>query len=76
LTNIGSELKHRSSKSHKLNTFKVVVGRMESSSRIEIEKFNDQNFELWKIKIEDILVDREQWEEMCLGTIMIGMSRE
>jgi hypothetical protein len=34
---------------------------MESNSRIEIEKFNGQNFELWKLKIEDLLVDREQW---------------
>jgi hypothetical protein len=35
---------------------------MASSSRIEIEKFNGQNFELWKLKIEDLLVDREQWD--------------
>jgi hypothetical protein len=32
---------------------------MASSSRIEIEKFNGKNFELWKLKIEDILIDRE-----------------
>jgi hypothetical protein len=25
--------------------------------RIESEKFNGQNFELWKLKIEDLLVD-------------------
>jgi hypothetical protein len=30
---------------------------MESGSRIEIEKFNGQNFELWKIKIEDFIAD-------------------
>ena len=34
---------------------------MESSSRIEIEKFNGKNFELWKLKMEDLLVDKEQW---------------
>ena len=34
---------------------------MTSSSRIEINKFDDQNFELWKIKMKDILIDREQW---------------
>jgi hypothetical protein len=34
---------------------------MVSSSRIEIEKFNDKNFELWKLKMEDLLVDKEQW---------------
>jgi hypothetical protein len=49
---------------------------MASSSRIEIEKFNGQNFELWKLKIEDLLVDREQWETVCPGTILTGMSRE
>jgi hypothetical protein len=27
------------------------------SCRIEIEIFNGQNFELWKFKMEDILVD-------------------
>jgi hypothetical protein len=32
---------------------------MESSSRIEIDEFNGQNFELWKLKIEDLLV--YQW---------------
>ena len=41
---------------------------MASSSRIEIEKFNGQNFELWKIKIEDLLVDREQWIDVHTGT--------
>jgi hypothetical protein len=32
---------------------------MASSSRIEIEKFNGKNFELWKLKIGDLLVDKE-----------------
>jgi hypothetical protein len=49
---------------------------MTSSLRIEIEKFNGWNFELWKLKIEDLLVDQEKWVELCLGTIMKGMSRE
>jgi hypothetical protein len=40
---------------------------MTSSSRIEIEKFNGQNFELWKLKIENLLVDREQWATVCPG---------
>jgi hypothetical protein len=34
---------------------------MESSYRIEIEKFNGKNFELWKLNMEDLLVDKEQW---------------
>jgi hypothetical protein len=32
---------------------------MASSYRIEIEKFNGKNFELWKVNMEDILVDKE-----------------
>jgi hypothetical protein len=34
---------------------------MASSSRIKIEKFNDKHFQLWKIKMEDLVVDKEQW---------------
>jgi hypothetical protein len=49
---------------------------MAINSRIEIEKFNGHNFELWKLKIEDLLVDREQWTSICLGTMPIGMSKE
>jgi hypothetical protein len=45
-------------------------------SRIEIKKFNGQNFELWKLKIEYLLVDREQWETMYLGTIPTCMLSE
>jgi hypothetical protein len=47
---------------------------MISNSRIEIEKFNGQNFELWKIKIEDLLVDRVQWTTVCPGTMPTGIS--
>jgi hypothetical protein len=49
---------------------------MASSSIIEIEKFNGQNFELWKIKMEYLLVDREQWTMVCPGTQLTGMSME
>jgi hypothetical protein len=41
---------------------------MASSSRIEIEKFNGKNFELWKLKMEDLLVDKEQWIVVDPGT--------
>eukprot|EP00253_Pinus_taeda_P008231 PITA_08231 len=34
---------------------------MTSSGKIEIEKFNGQSFELWKLKMEDLLVDKDQW---------------
>jgi hypothetical protein len=37
------------------------VRGMVSSSRIKIEKFNGKKFELWKLKMEDLLVDKEQW---------------
>ena len=46
---------------------------MASSSRIKIEKFNGQSFELWKIKMEDLLVDREQWIAVDPGTMPTGM---
>ena len=49
---------------------------MASSSRIEIEKFNGQNFELWKLKMEDLLVDKEQWAAMDPGTKPTGVSTE
>jgi hypothetical protein len=49
---------------------------MANSSRIEIERFNGQNFELWKLKMEDILVDREQWTTVYQGTQPTGMSTE
>lgn len=32
---------------------------MTSTSRLEMDKFNGTNFELWKLKIEDLLVDRD-----------------
>jgi hypothetical protein len=41
---------------------------MASSSRIEIEKFNGKNFELSKLKMEDLLVDKEQWIVVDPGT--------
>jgi hypothetical protein len=45
---------------------------MENYSRIKIEKFNGKNFELWKLKIEDLLVDKEQWIIMDPGTQPTG----
>jgi hypothetical protein len=39
-----------------------------SSSRIEIEKFNGKIFELWKLKMEDLLVEKEQWIDVDSGT--------
>jgi hypothetical protein len=38
------------------------------NSKMEIEKFNGKRFELWKLKMEDLLVDRDQWIVVDLGT--------
>eukprot|EP00253_Pinus_taeda_P026573 PITA_26573 len=40
---------------------------MASNGKIEIEKFNGQSFELWKLKMEDLLVDKDQWIAVDLG---------
>jgi hypothetical protein len=45
---------------------------MAISSRIEIENFNRKNFELWKLKMEDLLVDKEQWIIVDPGTQLTG----
>ena len=49
---------------------------MRGSSKIEIEKFKGQNFEHWKFKMENLLVDREQWVVGNPRTTPIGMSKE
>ena len=41
---------------------------MASSGKIEIKKFNCQSFELWKLKMEDLLVDKDQWIVVDPGT--------
>ena len=50
-----------------------VLGR---SSRKEIGKCNGQKFELWKIKMEDLLVDREHLITVELGTRPTGSTKE
>ena len=49
---------------------------MASSGKIEIEKFNGQSFELWNLKMEDLLVDKDQWIVVDLGTKPTGVSDE
>jgi hypothetical protein len=44
---------------------------MANNSKMEIEKFNGKMFELWKFKMEDLLVDRDQWVVVDLGTAPI-----
>ena len=41
---------------------------MASSSKVEIEKFNGHNFELWNVKMEDLLVDKVEWVVVDPGT--------
>ena len=49
---------------------------MASSGKIEIEKFNGQSFELWKLKMEDVLVDKDQWIPVDPVTKPTTMSNE
>jgi hypothetical protein len=39
-----------------------------TSSRVEMDKFNGSNFELWKLKMEDMLVDRDLWDAVSSST--------
>jgi hypothetical protein len=34
---------------------------MVRSSKMEIKKFNGKRFEMWKLNMEYLLVDRDQW---------------
>jgi hypothetical protein len=34
---------------------------MERSLKIEIKKFHGNFFELWKLKMDDLLVDKDRW---------------
>jgi hypothetical protein len=49
---------------------------MASNSKMEIEKFNGKIFELWKLKMEDLLVDRDQWIMVDPGTAPTGTSAD
>eukprot|EP00253_Pinus_taeda_P035421 PITA_35421 len=49
---------------------------MASSGKIEIEKFNGQIFELWKLKMEDLLADKDQWIAVDPGTKPTGVTDE
>jgi hypothetical protein len=49
---------------------------MASNLKMEIEKFNGKSFELWKLKMEDLLVDRYQWIAVDPGTAPTGTSAD
>ena len=41
----------------------VLQAKMASiSGRIDVEKFSGTNFEMWNLKMEDLLVDRDLWD--------------
>jgi hypothetical protein len=43
---------------------------------MEIEKFNGKSFELWKLKMEDLLVVKDQWIIVDPGTAPTRTSRD
>jgi hypothetical protein len=43
---------------------------------MEIKKFNRKSFELWKRKMEDLLVDRDKWSAVDPGTTPTGTSAD
>eukprot|EP00253_Pinus_taeda_P005186 PITA_05186 len=49
---------------------------MASNRKIEIEKFNGQSFELWKLKMEKLLVDKDQWIAVDPDLILLNVSGE
>eukprot|EP00253_Pinus_taeda_P034149 PITA_34149 len=49
---------------------------MASNGKIEIEKINGQSFELWKLKMEDLLVDKDQRIMVYPGTKPMRVSDE
>ena len=49
---------------------------MASGRKIKIEKFNGQSFELWKLKMEDLLVDKYLWIAVDPSTKQTAMSDE
>ena len=46
-----------------------------SYEEMEVEKFNGSNFDLWKLKMEDILEDLDLWEIASLPTRPVAMSQ-
>ena len=49
---------------------------MSRNLKIEIKKFNGKIFEFWNLKMEYLLVDRDQWIVVDLGTTPTGTSAD
>jgi hypothetical protein len=41
---------------------------MERNSKMDIKKFNGKHFELWKLNMQDLLVEKDQWITIGIGT--------
>jgi len=39
----------------------MAASTVASTSQMDIEKFNGTGYELWKLKMEDLLEERNQW---------------
>ena len=39
-----------------------IVKMTHISGKIDVEKFSSTNFEMWKLKMEDLLVDQDLWD--------------
>ena len=49
---------------------------MATNSKMEIKKFNGQIFELWKLKMEDLLAEIDHWITIDTGTAPTGTSAD
>jgi hypothetical protein len=49
---------------------------MARNSKMEIEKFNGKIFELWNLKMEDLLVEKDQWIALDPSTTPTGTSTD
>ena len=52
------------------------ICRMSNKTIIDIEKFNGHSFQLWKLKMEYLLVNQEQWIIVKHKTKLMGTSDE
>lgn len=55
--------------------FYLQIEMASTFGRMDIKKFNGSNFELWKLKVEDLLVDRDLWVVVS-GQKPSGMKQE
>ena len=49
---------------------------MVNTSRLEMKKFNGANFEMWKLKMEDFLIDQDSLWVVVFKTKIFAMKYE